>query len=170
MATSESSAGLVRRLWCHYTEPVTQRESSPQASVRWARAASPAAHSAVSLGSHMKATLSYFFGSGIKYRVSTTGPCCWALCANLPDSIIALVQGTTATIPLATMSHHTCENTLCQVGAIVSDHRAHGLLDGPRYKEAVLTSLGQHQVVHKTQDGAARCQLVGTQVCVIAGA
>lgn len=43
---------------------------TPQTSVRWADAAGLTAHIAVSLGSHVKATPSYFFGSGINYRAS----------------------------------------------------------------------------------------------------
>lgn len=49
----------------HGGNPVT-----PQASVRWAEAASLTAHSAVSLGSNMKPTPSYFFGPRLKYRAS----------------------------------------------------------------------------------------------------
>lgn len=73
-------------------------------------------------------------------------PYCWVLCANLPDPITSLVQGTTATISLGSHVHTTLVRifTLCQVGATVSDHRTCGLWDGPRSRVAVLTSTGQY--------------------------
>ena len=126
---------------------------TPQTSVRWADATSLSILSSFSGKPHEGKLLLWPTAQiqGFPWQE----PYCWALCANLPDPITSLVQGTTATKSLGSHVHTTLERilTLCQVGATVSDHRACGLWDGPRYRVAVLTSTGQNQAVYKTQDG-----------------
>lgn len=81
---------------------------TPQASVRWADAASLIAHSAVSLGSHMKTTPSYSLPQGSNTGLPTTGTLLLGpLCADLPDSINSLGQGTTTTLSLGSHVHAT---------------------------------------------------------------